>query len=37
MNKGKMMALHEHRKKQTQAKDARRAERAATRKTAAKK
>lgn len=30
MNKGKKMALREHRKKQTNAKDKRRAERAAT-------
>ena len=30
MNKGKNMALREHRKKQTAAKDKRRAERAAT-------
>jgi hypothetical protein len=36
MNKGKMMALKEHRKKQAQAKDARKAERAAA-KTPAKK
>jgi hypothetical protein len=36
MNKGKKMALKEHRKKQTQAKDARRAERAAAKTTARK-
>jgi hypothetical protein len=33
MNKGKMVALKEHRKKQTQAKDARRAERASAKTT----
>jgi hypothetical protein len=37
MNKGKMMALKEHRKKQTKAKDERRAERAKTAKPGAKK
>jgi hypothetical protein len=36
MNKGKKMALHEHRKKQTKAKDQRRSERAAA-KTASRK
>jgi len=36
MNKGKKMALQEHRKKQTKAKDKRRAERVATKGTSRK-